>query len=133
MINDLGVEGRGLLLGLLDGLRGLRLSRGSNFLRGRDGCSGLLSSLFGGSGRFIVTLLIDISQDIVQNEVARGLLGENEGLDKLLRLGSLVRSLANNLDDDVVERSLGVNIGNSDLAVLEVEGFDTFLDVLLFY
>jgi hypothetical protein len=34
------------------------------------------------------------------------------------------------LYDDVVERSLGVDVRNAYLAVLEIELFDTFLDSL---
>jgi hypothetical protein len=57
-------------------------------------------------------------------------LGEDKGLNEFLGLSSLVGSLTNNLDDDAIEGGLGVNIGNSNFAVLEIELLDSFLDSL---
>jgi hypothetical protein len=129
LVHDLGVELSSLLLSLLDRLGGFRLDRsGSRLLLSN---LGLLNRLFGGSGRFVVSLVVNVSQDIVEDKVTRGLLSENKGLDELLGLTSLVGSLANNLNDNVFEGSLGVNVGYSNLAVLEVEGLDAFLDGLL--
>jgi hypothetical protein len=129
LVHDLGVELSSLLLSLLDRLGGFRLDRsGSRLLLSN---LGLLNRLFGGSGRFVVSLVVNVSQDIVEDKVTRGLLSENKGLDELLGLTGLVGSLANNLNDNVFEGSLGVNVGYSNLAVLEVEGLDAFLDGLL--
>jgi len=56
--------------------------------------------------------------------------GENEGLCELsVRLG-LVGDLANDLDDDVDVGRLGVDIGDADLAVLELELLYPVVDCL---
>lgn len=60
-------------------------------------------------------------------------MSENEGLHELLGVASLVGRLANDLDDNVVERSLGVYVGNANFAVLEIEFLDAILDVLWEY
>lgn len=78
----------------------------------------------------LVILLVDVSQDVVQDEVARGLGRKNKGLDKLLGFTPFVGSLTNDLDNDIVERRLGVDVGYADFAVLEVELLDSFLDDL---
>jgi hypothetical protein len=118
LINNFGIEGRGLLLSFLDRLGSLGLDSGSRFLR--SGSSRLLGSLFRGSSRLVIALVIDISQDIIEDKVAGGLLGKDKGLDELLGRFVVVASLANHLDDDVLKGSLGVNIGYPDLAVVEV-------------
>lgn len=58
------------------------------------------------------------------------LLSEDKGLDEFPRVLGLVGDLANDLDKDVLQRSLGVDVGDADLAVLEVELRDALLDVL---
>lgn len=58
------------------------------------------------------------------------MLSKDEGLDELLELGRLVGGFADNLDDDVIEGSLGIDVRDADLAVLEVELADAFLDGL---
>lgn len=78
----------------------------------------------------VVIFFVNVSPDIVQNEVTRGLLGQNEGLGKLSRLGAFVRCLTNDLDDNALERGLGVDVGDTDFAVLEVQFLDTVLDSL---
>ena len=78
----------------------------------------------------LVVLLLNVSQDVVEDEVARRLLGENEGLNKLLGNGALGRGLTDDLDDDVFVGGLGVNVGDANFAVLELEGLDAILDTL---
>jgi hypothetical protein len=51
----------------------------------------------------ILAFLIDVSEDIVEYEVSGRLLGEDKGLDKLLKLGGFVGCLADDLDDDILE------------------------------
>ena len=80
---------------------------------------------------FLLALFIDVSEDVVENEVSGRLLGKNEGLAEFLELSRLVGGFANDLDDDVVKRSLGVDVGDTDFAVLEVKFANTFLDSLL--
>jgi hypothetical protein len=75
--------------------------------------------------------LVHISKDVVEQEVSGGLLSEHKSLDKLLRLARLVADLTNDLDDDVVVRSLGVDIGNADFAVVEVKLLDALRDGLV--
>lgn len=58
------------------------------------------------------------------------MLGKNEGLDEFLEFGGFVRRFTDDLNDDVVEGCLGVNVGDTYFAVLEVEFADTFLDSL---
>lgn len=78
----------------------------------------------------LLSLLVDVAEDIIQDKVSGWLLGEDEGLDELLQLGRLVGGLANDLDDDGLVRALGVDVRDADLAVLELERLDTFLDGL---
>lgn len=122
LIDSSSVQLAGVLLDdLLDRLR-LSDSRGSGLL--------LSSGSVGRLGRLLVVLLVNVSQDIIENKVARRLLCEDEGLDKLLGLGALVGGLANNLDNNVLKRGLGVDVGDADLAVLEIKGLDALLDSL---
>jgi hypothetical protein len=58
------------------------------------------------------------------------LLRENESLHELLGLSSFDGGFADDLDDDVLEGGLGVDVGDADLAVLELELLDALLDVL---
>jgi len=78
--------------------------------------------------RLLVALLIDVSEDVVEDEVSGRLLSKNESLNKLLQFGGLVGGFTNNLDNDVVVRSLGVDVGDANLAVLEVEVLDALLN-----
>lgn len=80
---------------------------------------------------FLFAFLVDISEDIIENKVSGGLLGKDEGLAEFLELGRLVGGFTDDLDDDVVEGSLGVDVGDTDFAVLEVEFANTFLNSLL--
>lgn len=79
----------------------------------------------------LLAFLIDVSEDIIENEVTGGLLSEDEGLDEFLKLSRVIGCFTDDLDDDVVKGSLGVDIGDTDFAVLEVKFTDTFLDSLL--
>jgi len=51
-------------------------------------------------------------------------------LDELLKISRLVGGFTNDLNDNGIGRSLGIDIGDADFAVLEVEITDTFLDGL---
>jgi hypothetical protein len=79
---------------------------------------------------FLLSLFVDVAEDIVEDKITCGLLGKDEGLHKLLEFCGLVRRLSNDLDDDVFIGGLRVDIGDADLAVLEVEILDTLLDGL---
>ena len=57
-------------------------------------------------------------------------MGKDEGLAEFFKLGGLVGGFADDLDDDVVEGSLGVDVGDTDFAVLEVEFSNTLLNSL---
>jgi hypothetical protein len=78
--------------------------------------------------QFLLTLIIYVPENIVQNEVSGRLLGKDEGLDKLLELGRFVGCFTDDLNDDVIVGCLGIDVGNADFAVLETE----FLDALLY-
>jgi hypothetical protein len=101
------------VLGLLSSGRGRLLNSG-----------GLLSCLG------LILLLDDVAEDVVQDKVAVGLGGENESLGELLVRGRLVGDLANDLDDNVVIRGLGIDVGDADLALGEVELLDALVDGL---
>lgn len=51
-------------------------------------------------------------------------------MDELLRLAGLVADLTDDLNDDVVVGGLGVDVGDSDLAVVEVKLLDALRDGL---
>ena len=57
-------------------------------------------------------------------------MGKDKGLDKLLELGRFIGGFTDDLNNDVVVGCLGIDVRNADLAVLEVEFFDTLLDSL---
>lgn len=70
---------------------------------------------------FVVVILDDVAKDVVEDKVSVELLSEDKGLGELaVRLG-LVGDLADDLDDNVGAGSLGVDVGDTDLAVLKVE------------
>lgn len=113
-----------LLVSLLGG--GSRSGRGGS----RSLLGGLLSS---GLALLLFVVLIKVAKNVVQDEVTRRLLGKNKSLDELLGvIANLVGGLANDLDNNVVVRSLGVDVGDADLAaaVREVETLNALLDVL---
>jgi len=69
-----------------------------NILNQRSSSRLLLSVV----NRLLLTLLIDVSEDVVEDEVSGRLLSKNEGLNKFLKLGGLVGGFTNDLDDDIV-------------------------------
>lgn len=79
---------------------------------------------------FLLRLLGEVSEDIVEDEVAIGLLSKNEGLRKALVRLALVGDLANDLDNDVGIGALGIDIGNADFGVVEVKVLDAVVDSL---
>lgn len=136
LIYTLGLEGGGSLISLflrllsLGGLLGSSLNNSRNL----SDSGGLLFSglwLLGGLGNLLV-LVINVPPDIIQDEVSRGLLGKNEGLNEFpgfLRL--LVGSLTDDLDEDsVLGGGERVDVGNADLALLEIELLNSLLDGL---
>ena len=111
-------------------LRGTRLRLnvthvGINSLRLGGGRS-LLS--LGSSLLLLLKTLINIAHDVVEHKVPRRLLCEDEGLDELLGLEVIVGQLANDLDDDVVSRLLRIDVGDTNLALLEALTLNPFLD-----
>lgn len=130
LVDRLGVKSlntRGGLRGIL-GLDLLGLGVGSELLRSlRLGNRNRLLSRDIGT---LLLALVDVPHDVVEEEVASGLLRENKGLNELLGLTTFIGDLTNDLDDDVGVRCLGVNVGNANLAILEVEPLDGLLDIL---
>lgn len=78
----------------------------------------------------LLGLLGKVAEDVVENEVSVGLLGENEGLNEALVRLTLVGDLTNDLDDDVGVGALGVDVGDADFGVLELELLDALVDGL---
>lgn len=113
----------GHILGSLRSRLGLGYRLGGSLLGLRGSVDDRLYSL-------ILALLVDESEDVVQNKVTLGLLRKDKGLAKLLGLAGFVRGLANDLDDDVVKGGLGVDVGDADFAVLEIEILDALPNVL---
>jgi len=82
------------------------------------------------SNRFFFAFLLNVTEDVVKNEVSGGLLSQDEGLTELLELGGFGRCFTDDLNDDAVLGSLGVDIRDTDLAILEVEVADALLNSL---
>jgi len=80
--------------------------------------------------KLLLTLIIYVSEDIIKDEVSSRLLGKDEGLNKLLELSGLVGCFTDDLNDNVIVGGLGIDVGDADFAVLEIELFDTFLNSL---
>ncbi len=78
----------------------------------------------------LLAFLIDVSEDVIENKVSGGLLGKNEGLAEFLKLCRFVGGFADDLNNDVVERSLRVNVRDPDFTVLEVKFTNAFLNSL---
>jgi hypothetical protein len=103
----------------------------------RNGSSrGWLSDTVSGRGLLLLVVILlhglvgKVTEDIVKDKVAVGLLGEDEGLDEALVGLALVGDFTNDLDDDVGVGALGVDVGDADLGVLEVELLDALVDGL---
>jgi hypothetical protein len=79
----------------------------------------------------LLRLLSEVAEDVVEHKVTVGLLGEDKGLGETLVGLALVGDLADDLDDDVGIRALGVDVGDADLGVLELEALDALVDSLL--
>ncbi len=78
----------------------------------------------------LLRLVGKVTEDVVEDEVAVGLLGEDEGLDEALVGLALVGDLTNDLDDDVGIGALRIDVGDADLGVLELELLDALVDGL---
>jgi hypothetical protein len=87
-------------------------------------------------GRLVLDILLlfglvcKIAEDIVQDEVAVGLLGKNKGLCETLMGLALVGDFADDLDNDVGVGALGIDVGDADFGVLVVEVLDALVDGL---
>jgi hypothetical protein len=103
---------------------------------GGFGDSGSVRRLMDAVGRLVLDVLLlfglvcKIAEDIVQDEVAIGLLGENEGLRETLVGLALVGDFADDLDNDVRVGALGIDVGDADFGVLVVEILDALVDGL---
>ena len=80
--------------------------------------------------RLLLTLLVYVSEDIIENEVSGWLLGKDKRLNELLEFGGFVGCFTDDLNDDVVVGSLGIDIRDPDFAVLEIEFFNPLLNSL---
>jgi hypothetical protein len=80
---------------------------------------------------FLLVFLLNVSEDIVENEVSGWLFGQDEGLTKLLELGGFVGCFTDDLNDDAILGSLRIDIRNADLAILEIKVADTLLNSLI--
>lgn len=78
----------------------------------------------------LFSLLSEVPEDVIEDEVAIGLLSKDKGLDESLVRLAFVGDLANDLDDDVRVGALRIDVGDPDLGVLEVELFDSVVDRL---
>ena len=80
---------------------------------------------------FVVDLLLQEPEHVVEHIVAAGLLSEEEGLGEFVVGSAFVGHLAENLNDDsAVEGRLAVDVRDEDLAVVEVKLGDAGLDLL---
>jgi hypothetical protein len=80
--------------------------------------------------RFLLALLLNVPEDVVQNEVTGWLFSQDESLTKFLKLGGFVGCFTDDLNDDAILGSLRIDIRNADLAVLEIEVADALLNSL---
>jgi hypothetical protein len=85
LVHLIGVDSLDLHI-LLGGFR-----RGNNgLLRGRCLWLSGRGFLLGLGNNLFLVIFVDVSEHVIEDEVARGLLGKNESLDKLLGLARLV-------------------------------------------
>jgi hypothetical protein len=103
-------------------------------------CRSLLNSSGGGGfdGLSLIDLvalnglLLQESEDVVENEVAIWLFGEEEGLDELAPRFICVGHLTDDLDNDpAICRRLGIDGVYEDFAILEANRSDFLVDFLL--
>jgi hypothetical protein len=130
-----GLYGRLLLRDLLE----LLVDLGQVFLAARqllrlvlgsDGGGGRLLDAVGGGLELLLLLLrllSEVTEDVVQDKVSVGLLGKDKGLDEALVGLAVVGDFSNDLDDNVRVGALGVDVGDADLCVLEVEVLDALV------
>lgn len=100
---------------------------------GSNGCGGRLLYAIGALLLCLLVLLRLLgkeTENVVEYEVAVGLLGEDEGLDEALVGLALVGNFANDLNNDVGIRALGVDIGDADFGVLVLQLLDALIDGL---
>jgi hypothetical protein len=99
-------------------------------LLGGNGCSGLHILLL----LPVITLnglLLQKAEDIIEDEVAVGLLGEEKGLDKFAPGLVAVGHLTDDLDDDpAICRRLSIDRVDEDLAILEANRGNFLVDFL---
>ena len=89
-----------------------------------------LSRLFLRNWLLLLVFIENVAEDVVEDEVAGLLRGEDEGLGELAVRGGLVRNLAKDLKQDVVAGVLSVDVGDANLGVLVLELLDAFTDGL---
>lgn len=134
-----GFKGRLFVDGLLEllidlgqivlALRNLVILLGSLSLRNNGGRGRLLYTRRR-SSRLVLKLFLllrilsKVAEDIVEDEVAVGLLGENEGLHESLVWLTPVGDLADDLNDNVGVGALRVDVGNTNFGLVEVEILD---------
>lgn len=86
--------------------------------------------------RLVLELLVllgvlgKVAKDVVEDEVAIGLLSEDKCLGESLMWLALVGDLADDLDDDVGIGALRVDIGDADLGVFVFKTLDAIIDGL---
>ena len=69
-----------------------------------------MSSCFDLPKLLFLTFLVDVSEDVIENEVSGRLLGKNECLDEFLELGGFIGCFTDDLYDDVIEGGLGIDV-----------------------
>jgi len=80
----------------------------------------------------LLFLLSNVTEDVVEHKVPIRLASEDEGLSEFAVGEGFVGDFTNHLDDDVLVGSLGVDVGDANLAVLELELLDAVVDGLSF-
>jgi hypothetical protein len=101
---------------------GLVVLVGRFVLRSGGGGGSLLHAV-GRCARLVLKLLVflglfgQVAKDVVEDEVAIGLLSKDKGLGESLMGLALIGDLADDLDDDVGIRALRVDVGNANLGV----------------
>ena len=76
-------------------------------------------------------LLLQEAEDVIEDKVAVGLLGEEKRLHEFPPSFALVRHLTDDLNDDTaICRRLSVDRVNEDLAILEADGSDLVVNLL---
>lgn len=80
----------------------------------------------------LIVLFLQVSEDIVEDEISIGLFGEEESLGEFPPRLVVVGHFANGLNNDaIVGRGLSVDRVDVDFAVLEANGQDLLVDLVL--